>query len=48
LLGNSKFKLNQNHPVERRQKVVHALKQRGNENALALAAMMQTMLPSEG
>jgi transcriptional regulator len=43
-----KFKLNQNHPVERRQKVVHALRQRGDENALAIAAMMQTMLPSEG
>ena len=43
-----KFKLNQNHPAERRQKVVRALQQRGDENALAVAAMMQAMLPSEG
>jgi transcriptional regulator len=42
-----KFKLNQNHPVERRQKVVQALQQRGDENALAVAAMMQTMVPVE-
>lgn len=40
-----KFKLNQNHPVERREKVVSALHVRGDENALALAAAMQrTML----
>jgi transcriptional regulator len=35
-----KFKLNQNHPVERRRKVVRALQQRGDENALAVAALM--------
>jgi transcriptional regulator len=43
-----KFKLNQNHPAERRRKVVRALQQRGGENALAVAAMMQARLPSEG
>jgi transcriptional regulator len=43
-----KFKLNQNHPVERRQKVVRALQQRGDENALAVVTMMQAMLPAEG
>jgi transcriptional regulator len=42
-----KFKLNQNHPVERRQKVVRALQQRGDENSLAVAALMQAMLPVE-
>jgi transcriptional regulator len=42
-----KFKLNQNHPVERRQKVVPVLRQRRDENALAIAAMMQAMLPAE-
>lgn len=42
-----KFKLNQNHPAERRQKVVRALQQRGDENALAVAAMMRAALPSE-
>jgi transcriptional regulator len=43
-----KFKLNQNHPAERRKKVVRALQQRGGENALAVAALMQAVLPSEG
>jgi transcriptional regulator len=43
-----KWKLNQNHPVERRRKVIRALQQRGDENAQAVAAMMQTMLPAEG
>jgi transcriptional regulator len=42
-----KFKLNQNHPAERRQKVVRALQQQGDEGALAVAAMMQAALPSE-
>jgi len=41
-----KYKLNQNHPVERRQKVVGALRQRGDENSQAIASMMETMLPS--
>jgi transcriptional regulator len=43
-----KFKLNQNHPAERRQKVVRALRERSDENAQAVAAMMQAMLPAEG
>jgi transcriptional regulator len=43
-----KWKLNQNHPVERRRKVVHALRQRGSDNAQAVAAIMQAMLPIEG
>jgi transcriptional regulator len=43
-----KFKLNQNHPAERRQKVVRALAERANENAQAVAAMMRAMLPGEG
>jgi transcriptional regulator len=42
-----KFKLNQNHPAERRKKVVRALQQRGGENAQAVAALMQAMLPAE-
>jgi transcriptional regulator len=43
-----KFKLNQNHPAERRGKVVRALRERGDENAQAVAALMQAMLPAEG
>jgi transcriptional regulator len=43
-----KWKLNQNHPAERRQRVIRALGERGDENAQAIAAMMQAMLPSEG
>ena len=43
-----KWKLNQNHPAERRRKVVRALRQRGDENAQAVAALMQAMLPAEG
>ncbi len=42
-----KWKLNQNHPVERRRKVVQALRERGDENAQAVAALMQVMLPAE-
>jgi transcriptional regulator len=43
-----KWKLNQNHPAERRQKVVRALQERGDENALAVAALMRAMLPGSG
>jgi len=43
-----KWKLNQNHPVERRKMVVRALRERGGENAQAIAVLMQGMLPSEG
>ena len=43
-----KFKLNQNHPAERRQKVVRALTERGGENARAVAALMRALLAAEG
>jgi len=43
-----KWKLNQNHPAEHRKKVVRALRERGDDNAQAIAAMMQAMLPAEG
>jgi transcriptional regulator len=39
-----KWKLNQNHPAERREKVARALRRRGGEDALAIAAMMESML----
>jgi transcriptional regulator len=42
-----KWKLNQNHPIERRRSVFRALRERTDENAQAIAAMMQAMLPSE-
>ena len=41
-----KWKMNQNHPVERREKVVCALQQRGGENAQAVAAMIEATLRS--
>ncbi len=43
-----KWKLNQNHPAERHRNVVRALQQRGDENAQAIAALMQAMLSVEG
>lgn len=43
-----KWKMNQNHPPERRRKVARALRQRGDENARAVAAMIQAALPAEG
>jgi len=43
-----KFKLNQNHPVERRRKVVSALQKRGGEESQAIASIMQAMLSAEG
>jgi transcriptional regulator len=43
-----KFKLNQNHPIERRKKVVRALHEQSDENAQSVAAMMQARLPTEG
>ena len=42
-----KWKLNQNHPVERRKKVVAALRQYSDENSQSIAALMQGMLPAE-
>ena len=42
-----KWKLNQNHPVERRKKVAAALRQQGDENSTSIAAMIQNTLASE-
>jgi transcriptional regulator len=42
-----KWKLNQNHPAERRKKVVRVLQEQQGENAQAIAQMMQAMLPAE-
>ena len=39
-----KWKLNQNHPRERREKVIRALHERGDENALAIAELMRQTL----
>jgi transcriptional regulator len=39
-----KWKLNQNHPVERRKKVIGVLEELGDENSQAVAAMMKAML----
>jgi transcriptional regulator len=39
-----KWKLNQNHPVERRQKVVQALESRGSNDELAIAQLMRQSL----
>jgi transcriptional regulator len=43
---DGKWKLNQNHPVERRMKVVSALQKQGHENAQDIAEMIQAMLPN--
>jgi transcriptional regulator len=40
-----KWKLNQNHPVERRKKVIRVLTDRGGEDSLAIATSMQKRLP---
>lgn len=42
-----KFKLSQNHPIERRHKVIRALEHQGDENSLAVAKLMRHTLPSE-
>jgi transcriptional regulator len=42
-----KWKLNQNHPVERRRRVIRALKDQGGTNAEAVAALMEAMLRGE-
>ena len=39
-----KWKLNQNHPVERREKVARALAERGDENSTAIATLMRQQL----
>ena len=40
-----KFKLSQNHPVERREKVIKALKEQRHDDSQAIAALMQSQLP---
>ena len=42
-----KWKLNQNQPVERREKVVRALREQSGENPQAVAAMMKAMLRTD-
>ncbi len=39
-----KYKLSQNHPLERREKVVRALAGRGDENSTTIAALMRQQL----
>ena len=39
-----KWKLSQNHPVERQEKVVEALSSRGDENSQAISKMMSDRL----
>lgn len=43
-----KFKLNQNHPVERREKVIRALQEHGGENNLAVADLICQQLAEKG
>jgi transcriptional regulator len=38
-----KWKLSQNHPPERRQKVVRALREQGDRDAEAIAALMEQL-----
>jgi transcriptional regulator len=40
-----KWKLSQNHPAERREKVIRALEAQGGENATGVAALMRERLP---
>jgi transcriptional regulator len=42
-----KWKLNQNHPVERRRKVIAALRNQDDENSQSIAALMHETLPAE-
>lgn len=42
-----KWKLNQNHPVERREKVIRALKETGRQGDAEVAALMQKQVDSE-
>jgi transcriptional regulator len=39
-----KWKLNQNHPLERRKKVIEVLRQRPDENSQAIAELMREMV----
>lgn len=42
-----KWKLSQNHSVERREKVIRALAEQGTENATAIAQAMRATLPKD-
>jgi transcriptional regulator len=42
-----KMKLNQNHPAERREKVIRALRARGTADEVAVAELMAERLPRE-
>jgi transcriptional regulator len=42
-----KWKMNQNHPIERRERVIRALREKGGEGAEAVAEMIQNTLASE-
>jgi transcriptional regulator len=42
-----KWKLNQNQPLDRRRKVVRALRSQGGEDATAVAGLIEAMLPAE-
>jgi transcriptional regulator len=42
-----KWKMSQNHPVERREKVIRALQSQGGADAQAVAEMMAQLLPPE-
>ncbi len=43
-----KWKLSQNHPVERQQKVVNALRKQGDENSQAISGLMHDRLVRSG
>lgn len=40
-----KFKLNQNHPQQRRERVIKTLTERGDENSLEVAVLMREAAP---
>jgi transcriptional regulator len=42
-----KWKMNQNHPAERRERVIRALREKGGADAEAVAAMIENTLDSE-
>jgi len=43
-----KWKMSQNHPVERREKVMRALQKQGGDDALGVAELMRGLLPEKG
>jgi transcriptional regulator len=42
-----KWKISQNHPLERQQRVIHALRNKPSEDAQAIADLMETRLPTQ-